>query len=81
LPEPSRQQARRLLTALGLFWGLWGIAAWGLEHDNPFGIVAFIVAFAGGWLFFVTLYRIWGCPSSASSHPGVVSTGNAQGSC
>lgn len=60
LPDVSRSQARSLVVTLGSFWGCYAIAAPSLDEKRPVGLVAFVVGFAAGWAFYLTLARVWG---------------------
>jgi hypothetical protein len=60
LPEVSQTEARRLVVSLGCFWA--GFALVEPVFDSVLGAVLFLPAFAAGWVFFLTLFRIWDQP-------------------
>jgi hypothetical protein len=61
-PLPDRGQARRLVSSLAIFWGLWGVAI-GIFFDatppNPLGALFLLAAMASCWYFYYTLYSVW----------------------
>jgi hypothetical protein len=61
LPAISRPQARRLVVSIGAFWGCIAVGIPAIKQ--PGGVVLILGALPAGFIFYSTLYKIWGTRS------------------
>jgi hypothetical protein len=78
-PFPDREQARRLVTSLAVFWTAWGMALVGFLVAPAVAVVPFLVGMAFGLRFYLTLFRVWGPDDNVSVWKAMSGAGRRDG--
>jgi hypothetical protein len=56
---PNREQARRLVISLGVFWSAWAVGVISLDTAPLVGGIATVVGLLAAFRFYFTLFSVW----------------------